>query len=172
MRNKRMKNTPSETPDSGTRGIVAVSWVAVLVVMAFIFWMSARNAHEIDNDLGLITALRAGLVTLSTQLFGGPIDVSPVGHFAEFLLLGAALANALRFHVAPRKAGAYAFFLASLYGVLDEWHQLFVPQRSCDPLDWLVDTIAALLGAPLLHAIMRRRRARRLSTPGSNPSDR
>lgn len=172
MRSKRTERTLPATPKSARRGIVVVSWVAVLVVMALIFWMSARNTNEIDNDLGLITTLRAWLVTLSTQLFGGPIDVSPVGHFAEFFVLGAALANALRFHVSPRRATAYAFLLASLYGVLDEWHQLFVPQRSCDPLDWLVDTIAALLGALAISAIMKRRRAHRRSAPDSNPSDR
>lgn len=36
---------------------------------------------------------------------------------------------------------------ASLYGVTDEVHQIFVPGRFCDPLDWLVDTAGALLGA-------------------------
>ena len=35
------------------------------------------------------------------------MDVSPVGHFSEYLVLGAALCNALRFHLKPQgPAGA------------------------------------------------------------------
>lgn len=90
------------------------------------------------------------------------MDVSPVGHFSEYLVLGAALCNALRFHLKPQgPAGALlvakpiselskwapivAAALSSLYGVTDEFHQIFTPGRSCDPMDWLVDTIAAAL---------------------------
>lgn len=41
----------------------------------------------------------------------------------------------------------FAVAAASLYGVTDEIHQLFVPGRFCDPADWLVDTLGALTGA-------------------------
>ncbi len=34
-----------------------------------------------------------------------------------------------------------------LYGLTDEIHQSFVPNRHCDPFDLLADTIGALLGA-------------------------
>lgn len=46
--------------------------------------------------------------------------------------------------------------LASLYGISDEFHQIFVPQRSCDPADWAVDTIAALIGALICYALVKR----------------
>jgi VanZ family protein len=37
--------------------------------------------------------------------------------------------------------------LGSLYGVIDEVHQYFVPGRDCNVWDWLADTIGAILGA-------------------------
>jgi VanZ family protein len=37
--------------------------------------------------------------------------------------------------------------IVSLYGASDEWHQSFVPLRTADVYDWLVDTMAAALGA-------------------------
>lgn len=40
-----------------------------------------------------------------------------------------------------------AVAIASLYGITDEIHQIFVPGRFCDPLDWMTDTAGALLGA-------------------------
>ncbi len=42
-----------------------------------------------------------------------------------------------------------AIALASLYGASDEFHQLFVPGRMCDPADWLTDTCGAALGSGL-----------------------
>ena len=33
----------------------------------------------------------------------------------------------------------------SVYGMLDEWHQSFVPGRMCDINDWLADTVGAMI---------------------------
>ncbi len=38
-----------------------------------------------------------------------------------------------------------------LYAMSDEMHQYFVPGRTCDPLDFLVDSIALLISILLLH---------------------
>ncbi len=53
-----------------------------------------------------------------------------------------------------------ATVFASLYGISDEFHQVFVPQRSCDPADWAVDTIAALIGALVCYALVKRTKRR------------
>jgi VanZ family protein len=50
-----------------------------------------------------------------------------------------------------------ALAVASLYGVTDELHQYFVPNRQCDPLDWLADTAGALAGVAVAAAFLRRR---------------
>jgi VanZ family protein len=34
-----------------------------------------------------------------------------------------------------------------LYGLSDEIHQYFVPERSADPLDWLADAVGGVAGA-------------------------
>lgn len=39
-----------------------------------------------------------------------------------------------------------AFILTSLYGVVDEMHQIFVPLREGSPIDVMVDAIGACLG--------------------------
>jgi VanZ family protein len=38
-------------------------------------------------------------------------------------------------------------FISSLYGVIDEIHQYFVPGRDCNVWDWIADTLGAFLGA-------------------------
>lgn len=49
----------------------------------------------------------------------------------------------------------------SLYGALDEVHQLATPSRSAlDPFDWMADTLGALASAPLaalIHAYAERK---------------
>lgn len=37
--------------------------------------------------------------------------------------------------------------LVSVYGATDEWHQSFVPLRDSDVYDWLIDTLAGVIGA-------------------------
>jgi VanZ family protein len=37
--------------------------------------------------------------------------------------------------------------VASLYGVLDEFHQFFVPARDCSVWDWVADTLGGVTGA-------------------------
>lgn len=140
------------------RAAVVLSWAAVAAVAVMIFLMSAKDATTLDTDSGIITMMKDWLASAAFTLFGHPVDVSPVGHFAEFFLLGCALANALRWHLPLNRAALAAIAAASAYGITDEFHQLFVPMRSCDSADWAVDTVAAIAGALIICAIIRSRR--------------
>lgn len=40
----------------------------------------------------------------------------------------------------------YAFLLGALYGLTDEFHQIFVPQRTFSMADWAIDCVALLVG--------------------------
>ncbi len=135
--------------------LIFISWAAVVLMAAFICWMSSNTGETLDQGLGIITAIKAALASAAFALAGHSVDVSPIGHFIEYCLLGALLCNALRFHIKPKRAIAYALLLGSLYGVTDELHQAFVPTRSCDPMDWLVDTIASLVGALIAWGLLR-----------------
>jgi VanZ family protein len=78
-------------------------------------------------------------------------DVSDkVLHAVEYAVLGGLCYRAFRWglngQVAAR-ALIIAIITASLYGVTDEVHQLFVPFRESSWLDWLADTIGAVIGA-------------------------
>ena len=44
----------------------------------------------------------------------------------------------------PWRAAAWAFLLTALYGVTDEFHQQFTPNRSVDVVDWMADALGAL----------------------------
>lgn len=142
------------------------SWAAVAIMLIVIFWFSAQDGTTLDEDLGGISAFKAWLAQMATVAFGQQVDVSPIGHFTEYLLLGATLENALSLTAkqtakqgrAPSvwKLVALATVLSSVYGASDEFHQIFTPGRSCDPADWLVDTIAALIGSLIVALVLRK----------------
>jgi len=73
-------------------------------------------------------------------------------HFVAFAAGGVSLSLALRWTVPwPwKKLARFAIVVLVIYGALDEFHQLFTPNRSgADPLDWLADALGALAGVML-----------------------
>jgi VanZ family protein len=138
-----------------------ISWIAVICMGVLIFWMSANTGSTINEGLGIISSIKALLADAALALFGHAVDVSPVGHFVEYFIFGILLCNALRFSVPLPRAIFFALILGSAYGVTDEIHH-----RSCDPLDWLVDTVAVFLGASLF-SLIKRKSAKDLSSKGA-----
>lgn len=136
----------SNRPRLSRHACALLSWAAVAIMLAFIFCMSAKTGNDLDNHSGIVSIVKNLLVAGATALFGREVDVSPVGHFTEYLLLGAALANALRFTpwtIFERNATAHpagmlgdfpnplvALILSSLYGVSDEFHQFLPPAEA------------------------------------------
>lgn len=149
--------TGEKSPNRNARFAVVASWAAVVVMLALIFWMSAKTGADLDENSGLVSTVKAWLASTAVRIVGHPIDISPIGHFTEYLVLGALLFNALRWHLPLPRAAWIAPLLASLYGITDEFHQIFVPSRSCDPADWLVDTVAAIIGALIAFAFLRKK---------------
>jgi VanZ family protein len=66
-------------------------------------------------------------------------------HGLEYAMLGALAARAVSGRAG--RAVILGALIGSLYGASDELHQLFTPGRSCDPRDWVADTIGASVGA-------------------------
>jgi VanZ family protein len=108
-------------------------WVPVALYAGVIFFLSDQSHPEEHLPSFLLK------------------DVSDkVLHAVEYAVLGALCYRAFRWglngQVAAR-ALIIAIVAASLYGVTDEVHQLFVPFRESSWLDWLADTIGAVIGA-------------------------
>ena len=106
-------------------------------------------------------AILFGLSSLST------LPTPPGGfsfydvHIAAYAGLGALTVRAIAKGVrsVSGRAVLMAIVIATLYGVSDEYHQLFVPGRSFDVLDMLADLVGSVVGASAVGAwsIIRRR---------------
>ncbi len=79
-------------------------------------------------------------------------------HAIEYAILAFLLARAIfpRLRRLPAaRRWAIVVIGCFLYGIFDEAHQAFVPNRSCDPLDVVADASGALLLALALLALRR-----------------
>lgn len=76
--------------------------------------------------------------------------LAPVAHFVEYAVLAGLIMWTLLPERGDLASAALAVALAVLYGLSDELHQAFVPGRTPDPADVLVDLIGAVFGALLV----------------------
>ena len=108
-------------------------WVPVALYAGVIFFLSAQSHPEDQLPSFLLK------------------DVSDkVLHAVEYGILALLCYRAFRWAAGPavaRQAVVLAILTASAYGITDEAHQLFVPFRESSWLDWLADTIGAVIGA-------------------------
>ena len=114
-------------------------WVPVVLYAGTIFYLSAQSHPEDD---------------LPSFLFEDVND--KVLHAVEYAGLGGLCYRAFRWGVSGQVAShalLFAIVTASLYGITDEMHQLFVPFRESGWQDWLADTIGAVIGALSLRFI-------------------
>ena len=109
-----------------------VYWGPVALYAGLIFYLSAQS-HPDENLPSFL------------DIFG-----DKVLHAVEYAGLGGLCYRAFRWGGSGRLASRallFAVVAASLYGITDEVHQLFVPFRESSWQDWVADTIGAVLGA-------------------------
>ena len=75
-------------------------------------------------------------------------------HIGVYGLLAAlcyiSLSHSEKFPVLSRNALVIAIIFCSLYGVSDEFHQYFIPNRDCEFWDWLADFGGILIMVSLI----------------------
>jgi len=83
--------------------------------------------------------------TRSVVAAPGISNFDKVAHFSVYGLLATLLVRLGH----GRRAIGLALLATSLYGASDEWHQYYVPGRSCEFGDWLADTLGGALALAL-----------------------
>ena len=118
--------------------------------------MRARTKRWIAGGLAVIWM---GVIFGLSELPGSAVPgrFGWLGHLLAYAILASLYLAALDPTLRAPRAAAVAVVLASVYGILDELHQLYVPGRSSDPVDWLVDTAGAILAVWLIVVVRNRR---------------
>lgn len=130
---------------------LALCWMAV------IFAFSARNADLSTQDSMSIGILFGRFVVpsfaeMDTQMqvsFADMVDhpIRKMAHATEYAVLGFLLTGSYADRTKKRLGRFCVPVVAgSFYAVSDELHQLFVPGRSCELTDMLIDSSGVVLG--------------------------
>ncbi len=104
-------------------------WILPLAVAVAIVWLSAQSHYPMGIQL--------------------PPPLDKVAHALAFGCLALVLDVALRLNrpgLPMYRRHLLVFVSVSLFGATDEWHQFFVPGRSCEFGDWVADSVGGGLG--------------------------
>lgn len=124
-----------------------------LLMMTVIFVHSAMPAVVSDQESSFFADAVARLLHLDMDT--ASFIVRKIAHFLEYLVLGICLMVFAEGFRMPEGTGSGKFFLrrglpawvcGTVYAVTDEFHQRFVPGRSCEFRDVCIDAAGILAG--------------------------
>ena len=112
-----------------------------------------------------------GIVSWIAQFFHIDAELLHVlvrkgAHFGEYLLLGVLLSLTMReAGLLPRRFDLTVLFIGTIWAVLDEFLQTFIPDRSGQVSDVLLDAFGVFCGFLLVQLILCLRRRRKKEEP-------
>lgn len=125
-------------------------WIPALIWMGIIFYLSHQDASD-------SSALSSGFTQVLLDFLNKTIEqlnmdllhhlVRKGAHFSAYLILGLLVSHALE--SGKRKASFVTFLICVLYASSDEFHQIFIPGRSGQLSDVLLDSFGSLTGIAL-----------------------
>ena len=148
---------------------LCLAWGIVLLWMALIFYFSHQPATESSQlSQGVLTVILGFVQRVSPDL-ARELELLQLNHlirknahFVAYLVLAVLSMNALaQNRIRGKRQIGYAFLICLLYAITDEVHQLFIPGRSGEVKDVLLDSFGAISGILLyrLPAVFRQIRS-------------
>lgn len=148
---------------------VIVSHVLVVIWMIVIFWFSAQPGEDSADLSGGISHL---FMTILNQVFHLGWDeaqvlemtaiwdypIRKIAHMTEFGILAVLVFGAIKYYAkiaTKRMHYMVAWGISVCYAATDEFHQLFVPDRSGNLFDVCVDALGACIALMLLYLVRR-----------------
>lgn len=150
-----------------------ISYGLLIAWALVIFYLSSEgsDASSGRSDVIVQTVQSWGVATAGTDFMTFLVRKS--AHIIAYFIFGGLAYNVIRHYKLPvRRALLTSGAIVLVYAASDEFHQLFVPGRSGEVRDVLIDTTAGIVGiclAWLIHRqIIRVRAARRSSEKTKN----
>ncbi len=129
-----------------------LSWTAVILWMGFIFYLSHQPAVE-SKELSagitevIIKTIEKVAPNVELDIKSFHHGVRKNAHFFSYLVLGVLTFNALRRSgVYGYRSVVFALGICVLYAVSDEIHQHYIPGRSGEVMDVLIDSAGSSVG--------------------------
>lgn len=127
-------------------------WFFVLVWMIIIFYLSHQpgttsSGLSDEITLTIVSVLKTFIPVNDLNLNFLKLLIRKLAHLSAYTVLGYLVINALKRHMTVNiKSIGMAFLICLLYAISDEVHQLFVPDRSGEVKDVMIDSVGAIFG--------------------------
>ena len=129
-----------------------ISLLLVILWMIFIFVMSSFDASSSSNQSNFIVDIITSIINIKdTGLLS--LIIRKLAHFTEYFILGILVINLINKY---DKKIIIAILLCIIYATSDEIHQIFVPGRSCQITDIMIDSLGSILGIYLYKLITKK----------------
>ncbi len=134
-------------------------WIPAIFIMILIFFFSAQNGNTSSETSGGFAEFLAKISHPDFASFSNSKKLSVLSncqfivrkaaHFSVYAALGFFCTLPLLHYkrLLFFKRICAAVLISAVYALSDEFHQYFVPERSCRITDVLIDTCGALTGA-------------------------
>mgnify|MGYP004566601119 FL=1 len=129
-----------------------ISLLLVILWMIFIFIMSSFDATSSSNQSNFIVDIITSIINIKDIGLLSFI-IRKLAHFTEYFILGILVIN---FITRYDKKIIIAILLCIIYATSDEIHQIFVPGRSCQITDIMIDSLGSIMGIYLYKLITKK----------------
>lgn len=129
-----------------------ISLLLVILWMIFIFVMSSFDATSSSNQSNFIVDIITSIINIK-DIGLLSLIIRKLAHFIEYFILGILVIN---FITRYDKKIIIAIFLCIIYATSDEIHQIFVPGRSCQIIDIMIDSLGSIMGIYLYKLITKK----------------
>lgn len=117
--------------------------ILVIIWMSIIFILSSYNGNDSSEQSGVIVNFLANILNINNiELLN--LIIRKFAHFTEYSILGFLVMNLVKDY--NKKYIIISIITCIIYAVSDEVHQLFVPGRSCQLMDVLIDSFGSIIG--------------------------
>ncbi|MBD8070602.1 VanZ family protein [Bacillus sp. PS06] len=139
-------------------------WIPAIGLCSLIFYATSSPSFTGHHTSSVIGQLIEGLFSLIGLNVDPSVIIDPLnllfrksGHFIFFGLLAILFRIALTHTLHPYR---YAWIATTLYAMVDEFHQSFVPGRSASVLDVALDSIGAAVALLLMKKYLQKKTSR------------
>lgn len=133
--------------------------ILLLGTFYIIFGFSSQNGEESGNLSGKIAKFVIEQLPIQkTQQILKRAEgiIRKIAHFSIYTVVGFLLMSFVStYHLKENKRIGISLLIGIMYATTDEIHQKFVPGRSCQITDVIIDSMGVLLGILLLLTILK-----------------
>ncbi len=118
-------------------------FIPAIIWMIFIFIMSHTNGNESSNQSNFIVKIVLEFININHETLS--FMIRKIAHMSEYAILLLFIYYGLYKTITYKYQLLISLLITFIYACSDEFHQLFIPGRSGQFIDILIDTSGALI---------------------------